>query len=190
MRKSRCALFLLVLIAASARAQSFTWIGTVFDGDVQGALTVDGLSDAWATATSPDGAQVYVCSGIANSIGSDNAVAVFARDAASGKLTFVQVLRDDGDGGAADGLASCRDVVVSPDGKHVYTAGFSDSAIGIFTRSAVDGALTFSGVVADGVPPVSDLAGVHALALSPDGATLFAQSRSTPVFRARLGCSL
>jgi len=155
-----------------AGGQSFTFVAAYFDGDVQGAATIDGLSDAFATAVSPGGDHVYVCSGIANLSGSDNAIAVFSR-AADGRLTFVEVEFDDGDGGSADGLASCRDVVVSPDGDHVYTAGFSDGKIGIFDRNPATGELTFDSVVEDGVG-LDGLAGVEALAITADGQSLFA----------------
>ena len=155
-----------------AGGQSFTFVEAYFDGEVQGPATIDGLSDAFASAVSPDGDHVYVCSGIANLVGSDNAIAAFSR-AATGRLTFVEVEFDDGDGGAADGLDSCRDVVVSPDGEHVYTAGFSDGKIGIFDRDAVTGELTFDSVVEDGVG-LDGLAGVEALAMTADGQHLFA----------------
>jgi len=156
-----------------AGGQTFTFVQAYFDGQTQAAATLDGLSDAFATALSPDGLNVYVCSGIANVIGSDNAIAVFARNV-TGKLTFIEAHFDDDDGGSADGLSSCRDVVVSPDGKHVYTAGRSDNKIGIFSRNAATGVLSFSAVVEDGVGLVDGLAGVEAIALTADGQTLFA----------------
>lgn len=155
-----------------ARAQTFTFVDAYFDGDVQGPATIDGLSDAFATAVSPEGAHVYVCSGNALITSSDNALAVFSRGA-DGRLTFVEAEFDDEDGGTADGLASCRDVVVSPDGAHVYTAGFSDDKIGIFNRDLVTGELTFDSVVTDGVG-LDGLAGVTALAVTADGLSLFA----------------
>jgi 6-phosphogluconolactonase (cycloisomerase 2 family) len=162
----------LLMRGIPTAAQSFIFVETHFDGDAQGALTIDGLSDAFATVVSPSGDHVYVCSGLANASGSDNAIAVFSR-APDGHLTFVEVEFDDGDGGSADGLASCRDVVISPDGKHVYTAGHSDSKIGIFDRDPVTGALTFNSVVEDGIG-LDGLGGVEAIAVSPDGQSLFA----------------
>ena len=167
---------LCVTAAASpAAGQSFTFVEAYFDGDTQGAVTIDGLNFVFSTAVSPDGSNVYACSGNGGLISSDNAIAVFSR-AASGRLTFVEVEFDDDDSnnpGTADGLFSCRDVAVSPDGEHVYTAAFSENKLGIFIRDGASGELTFDSVVEDGVG-VDGLAGVESIALSPDGASLFA----------------
>ncbi len=156
---------------APGGAQSFTFVDAYFDGDVQGAKTIDGLADAFATAVSADGQHVYVCSGIGGLVESDNAVAVFAR-AADGRLTFVEALFDDDDAGTADGLRSCRDVEVSPDGKHVYTAGFSDNKVGIFSRDSATGELTFESVVEDGVG-LDGIGGTESIAITADGAFVF-----------------
>ncbi len=165
------------LLAWPIDAQSIDWIDSYFDGDVQGAQTIDGLNFAWATAVSPDGRNVYACSGVANFMSSggadDNAVATFAR-AANGTLTFVEAEFDDQDGGTADGLFSCRSVVVSPDGKHVYTAGSNDNKIGIFSRDIGSGALTFLAAIAG----VQGLGGAQSLAISPDGSALFVAGRA------------
>ncbi|KKM04276.1 hypothetical protein LCGC14_1765860, partial [marine sediment metagenome] len=92
---------------------------------------VDGLGGANSVTVSPDGNHVYAA-GI-----SDDAVAVFSRDGATGELSFVQTLRD-GQGGV-DGLDGVRSVTVSPDGKHVYAAGYSDDAVAVFSRDLVAG---------------------------------------------------
>ncbi len=167
--------------AAASRAQVFDFTAAYFDGAAQGALTIDGLNFAWAAAVSPDGEHVYVCSGVANIASGDeddNAVGVFARAAMTGALTFVEALFDDQDGGAADGLFSCRDVEVSPDGKQVYTGGSSDATIGVFARDAATGKLTFLSSVKDGVGGVDGIAGVEDLVLTPDGKHLYAAGRA------------
>jgi DNA-binding beta-propeller fold protein YncE len=89
-----------------------------------GAGAADGLDGARSVTVSPDGAQVYAAGT------NDDAVAVFARDAATGKLTFVEVQKD-GVGGV-DGLAGAVSVTVSPDGAQVYAAGSGDDAIAVF----------------------------------------------------------
>jgi cysteine-rich repeat protein len=139
-----------------------TFVGQVQDG----VNNLDGIHAARALALSPGGSHLYV------SGAEDDAVVVFSRDAVTGLLTFVE-LQKDGIGGV-DGLARTRSVVVSPDGAHVYVGGRSDDAIAIFARDAVTGALTFSGMVKDGVNGVNGLDGVHALAVSPDAAHLYA----------------
>ncbi len=85
---------------------------------------VDGLFGARSVTVSPDGAHVYAA-GV-----SDDAVAVFSRDPGTGALTFVEGLRDGGDGVA--GLFGAFSVTVSPDGAHVYAAGQFDNAVAVF----------------------------------------------------------
>src|SRR5207237_735584 len=75
---------------------------------------VDGVGGAAALALSPDGAHLYAAGKL------DDALAVFARDSASGALSFVEVDRQAVDG--VDGLDGVDAVAVSPDGTHVYTA--------------------------------------------------------------------
>ncbi len=125
---------------------------------------VDGLAGAYSVVVSPDGAHVYAAGLI------DNAVAVFARDPASGALTFVEVVRD-GVGGV-DGLLGASAVVVSPDGDHVYATGFWDNSVAAFARQPT-GALTFVEVERDGVGGVEGLANATGVAVSPDGAHLY-----------------
>jgi len=49
---------------------------------------VDGFRDGFSVAVSPDGLNLYA-------VGfGDDAVAVFARDAGTGRLTFVEVIRN------------------------------------------------------------------------------------------------
>jgi len=126
---------------------------------------MDGLSNAQAVAVSPDGASVYA-------VGSgDDAVAVFTRDPASGRLTFVEAHRD-GIGGV-DGLDGASAVTVSPDGAHVYATGAPDHAVAVFVRDPASGQLTFIEVLRDGVGGVNGLAGARSVAVSPDGASVY-----------------
>ena len=189
------------------------------DGGVEGLLTIDGLAGASDVAISPEGAHLYATGAV------DGSIAVFSRNAATGKLTFLQfkddgvggidglagaaalALDDDGahlyaagavDGGLAvfsrnattglltfleahldgaagvEGLAGARAVRVSPDGEHVYVAGAGDSALAIFARDAATGRLEFVAAAADGAGGLDGLAGVAALALSPDGEQIYA----------------
>jgi len=126
------------------------------------------LDDPQAVAISPDGAFAYAAASAAD------AIVLFGRDATTGTLNYLGATRD-GIGGV-DGLAGARDVVVSPNGAHLYAAGADEDSIALFARDAVSGALTYLGRVQDGVGGVDGLAGVAALALSPDGAFLYAAS--------------
>jgi 6-phosphogluconolactonase (cycloisomerase 2 family) len=120
---------------------------------------------------SPDGDHLY--------LRSDTPVSelrVFARDGVSGALTLVQTLQDDV--GGVDGLDGGGEIVVSPDGKHVYVAsgsdpfdppGTSDDSIAVFSRDAATGQLTFLELETEGLTADSRQ---HLLAMDEDGTTL------------------
>lgn len=152
------------IAAVAALAIAGTSAAAPFDvlDAVQDFVTLDG---ARAIAPSPDGAHVYVATFIGAS------VAGFAIDGATGTATPTGVVTD-GIGGV-DGMAGCADVAVSPDGAHVYAAGFNDDAIAIFTRDAGTGALTFVDAVFDADLPSSGLNGPSGVVVSPDGAHVY-----------------
>jgi 6-phosphogluconolactonase (cycloisomerase 2 family) len=134
-----------------------------FEQDDQGG--VDGIQVTGGTAVSPDGLSVYATGA------NDNAVATFSRVPPTGELDWVE-LEKDGVGGV-DGLGSPRDVVVSPDGDHVYVASLGDSAVSAFTRDPGNGTLTFIDLYQDGVGTIDGLAGAQDLAMSPDGSNVY-----------------
>jgi 6-phosphogluconolactonase (cycloisomerase 2 family) len=141
---------------------------TFVEVEKDGVGGVDGLADAQWVTLSPDGAHVYVASAPP-----DDAVAVFARNAMTGALTFVEAEKD-GVGGV-DGLDGARAVAVSPDGAHVYVASDADAAVAVFSRSAGTGALTFVETKQDGVGGVDGLGGARSVAVSPDGAHVYVE---------------
>lgn len=155
----------VVVFSRNAATGQLTFVESQLDG-VAG---VDGLASAWSVAVSPDGANVYA-TGMA-----DHAVAVFARDAASGRLAFVEALFD----GAAgiDGLGGAWLVAVAPDGATLYVAGATDDAIAVFRRNA-NGTLTFVEAETDGVGEVDGLDGAGGVTPSPDGAHVYATGLS------------
>jgi 6-phosphogluconolactonase (cycloisomerase 2 family) len=116
-------------------------------------------------AISPNGAQVYA------TFSDADALAVFARDASTGKLTFVQEVVD-GIGGV-DGLASSSGLALSPDGNHLYASGIEDDAVAVFSRDSVTGLLAFVEVQREGVSGVSGLDGAEGVIVSPDGEHLY-----------------
>ena len=88
----------------------------------------DGLYGAYSVTVSPDGSHLYPAGLF------DDGVAVFSRSSTTGALTFVEVQRDGVRG--VDGLLGAISVTVSPDGKHLYAAGSSDSAVAVFSVAA------------------------------------------------------
>jgi 6-phosphogluconolactonase (cycloisomerase 2 family) len=136
---------------------ALTFVEVVKDTDIG----VDGLDGANSVAVSPDGGHLYVAGR------NDDAVAVFSRDGATGALTFVEVVKDTDAG--VDGLNGARSVVVSPDGSRVFVAGQWDDAVAVFSRNGATGALSYVGMVKDGVGGVDGLAVADSVTVSPDG---------------------
>ena len=127
---------------------------------------IDGLYYVNSLSISLDGKHLYAASRL------DNAVAVFSRNISTGKLTFVERLKD-GEG-SVDGLSGAAAVTVSPDGKHVYALGTYEDAMAIFSRDAATGRLTFQNVLFD----VSGIKGANAVAVSSDGRHVYVSGNS------------
>ena len=139
----------------------------VLDGSLAGGdAGLRRLNGAHGVVVSPDGAQVYVTSK------TGDALTVFSRDVATGALTFVQTKYDSV--GGVNGLDGAEGIAISPDGAHVYVAGRNDNALAVFARDASTGAVTFVEMDRDGVAGVTGLAGAKAVAVSPDGAHVYA----------------
>lgn len=60
----------------------------------------------------------------------DNAVVAFTRDSVTGRLTFEEMQTDGSSG--VDGLSAISALAISPDGYHLYTASYYDSAVAVF----------------------------------------------------------
>lgn len=132
---------------------------------------------------SRDGKNVYAGSFLGN------AVAVFARDPASGAIA-----QPGGSGGCiAEATSGCATAIalgapegmaISANGANVYVAGATSSSIAVLQRDAATGALAQatdgSGCVVDapltGCATGFQLNGANALALSPNGKDLYATS--------------
>lgn len=90
---------------------------------------LDGLNGARALSLSPDGSYLYVASQL------DDAVAAFRRDAATGLLAYLGMVKDNL--GGVDGIDTANGIAISPDGLHVYVTGFDDDAIAVFSRFSI-----------------------------------------------------
>lgn len=165
----------LAFFARDVATGHLTYLDSLYDGDVTPSGTVDGLDGAEAVAVSPDGAHVYVA-GYA-----DGAIAHLVRDPATGMLTWKAVHRDASLGGSADGLLGASHLAFSPDGSHLYVAGFVDDAVAVFARdtnpaSPTFGNLAYLAAVFDGGGPVDGLDGAQWVEVSPDGKNLYVAS--------------
>lgn len=118
----------LLLFARDPADGQLSFVRRYQDG-VGGVAGLDGIEALWVGDT-----HVYAA-GYA-----DGAIAVFARDAASGELTFLEAevdgQNDPSDvGGVVNGLAGAGGLAVSPDGDHLYASGFLDGAVATFSRN-------------------------------------------------------
>lgn len=127
---------------------------------------IDGLDEAAGVAVSPDGNHIYVASY------SDDSVTVFQRDPKTGQATLLQVARNNI--GGVTGLNGAQSVMVSPDGKHVYVSSDFDDSLVAFSRDPLTGLVTFVERETDGAGGVDGLDGALSVAISPDGAHVYA----------------
>jgi ABC-type nitrate/sulfonate/bicarbonate transport system permease component/6-phosphogluconolactonase (cycloisomerase 2 family) len=154
----------LVVFARDVDTGRLTFVQSLVDGEGD----VDGLNGARWAAVSPDGNHVYVASF------QESAVAVFARDDDTGKLTFVQCLEDGADG--VEGLDGANGLTISPDGRNVYVASFADSAVVAFARDAGSGKLAWVEFLQNNVYGVKGLDGANSVTISPDGRHVYVAS--------------
>ena len=133
---------------------------------------VFGLYEPYSVAVSADGKSVYAPGN------SDDTVAAFSRDAATGKLNFAE-FEQDGVGGV-EGLVDADSVAISPDGKNVYVGAGQDESVAVFARSATNSELSFvevqQGTGSGG--SVAELENVDDVAVSADGEQLYAVGSS------------
>lgn len=134
--------------------------------DVDGAAA-PGLGGASSVVVTPDGENVYVAGAI------DAAIQLFERDPASGVLDPIGSVAN-GVGQIA-GLLGVRALAVSPDGENVYAASVLDDSVVTFGRNAF-GLLGFLDQEEDGVGASTQLDGATALAVSPDGKSVYVAS--------------
>jgi 6-phosphogluconolactonase (cycloisomerase 2 family) len=142
-----------------------------------GAGVLDSMNGARVVVVSPDGSNVYVAAD------PSDALAVFARDPDTGKLTFVESKKNLTDG--VEGLHTPYGMALSPDGSNLYVASFGDDAVAVFARNAATGALTFVERKTNLVDGIVGLDGARAVAVSPDGAHVYVAgslSRALVVF--------
>ncbi len=101
----------------------------------------------------------------------DNSLLVFQRDTTTGRLTPLQTLQNGASG--VSGLAGASGLEVSPDGASVYAAGYTDNTLVGFARDPATGSLAPLQVFRKGEAGLTGLGGAKAVALSPDGKSVY-----------------
>jgi len=154
----------------------------------------DGLDGVGSLALSPDGRDLYAVSfrRTAAPVGGDSALVHLRRNKRTGRLRPVSCTQDADDvpGGPTcpntlELLDGPIDVVVSPNGRHVYVLAYLESALLHFKRNRRSGRLTYVRCLDDaGLAPIYDVCpgGVDGMGspndmeLSRDGRSLYVTS--------------
>jgi len=144
----------------------------IHDGKLEHSGTDRGKEDCYSGARGitlhPDGKTVFVACSDAGTL------VVADRDPKTGVTKVRQIVKDeDGD---VHGLAGVMGVVVSPDGRYVYTSAgrfHGDNAVSVF-KFGTDGRLTFVQEFLNGQGDLQEFEGGNHLAMSPDGRNVYA----------------
>ena len=131
-----------------------------------GSKGIDGLGGCRGVAISPDGRCLYVA-GYA-----DSAIASFRREEETGALRFEGAYSEKTTGPI--GLEGVHPLLISPDGTYLFAGGYTDGTLVLFSREPSTGALTFLEGLSCADAGLEALAGIRSVALSPDGANLYA----------------
>ena len=136
-----------------------TFGGVVKDGE----NGVDGLTQPLDSVISSDGRYLYVAGN------DDHSISWFDRNQTTGALSFGGILKNGDNGGQVDGLLGAVSVALSENDMHLYVTGEVSDAVSWYDRDSATGALTFGGVIKDGVGGVDGLDGARDIVLSSDG---------------------
>jgi MYXO-CTERM domain-containing protein len=88
-------------------------------------------------------------------------------------LNVVQVVHD-----SASGLTGSSAIAVSPDGQNAYVTSSSGNSVAMFVRDLSPDQYRYIGKLVDGVDGVSGLQGASAVAVSPDGHTVYVTGKT------------
>lgn len=152
----------LSTFARNSVSGALTFVDAIYDTDGG----VDGLGGPRSIVVSPDGKNLYVAAH------DDNKVSVYSRNSETGAASFLAVY-EEGDQGVEE-LSRPHALALSPDGKHLYVALWSNDVI-VFARNAQTGLLTYKSKLSYLTGETSKTS-PRALALSPDGEFLYIAS--------------
>lgn len=135
----------------------------LFEHGVDG---VEGLDYPINVRVSPDGRHVYVTAR------RSHAVAVFARNAETGQLTFLEAIH--GLQSDVTFLDAPAGLSISNDGRHAYVASRNIDSVTVFERDSNTGHLEFVEILRNGVGGISGLGYANAVTVSPDDQYVYA----------------
>jgi 6-phosphogluconolactonase (cycloisomerase 2 family) len=137
-----------------------TFVEAIRDG-----VECDCLTEAYGVTISPDASHLYVVSE------DDDTLALFSRSTTTGRLTLVTEFRFTFN---TSRLNKPNDVVVSPDGKHIYVANIGN-VLTTFSRNSTTGVPTFvDAIYSSDLGANSDaLNRATELFISPDGKYIY-----------------
>ncbi|MDD2816146.1 MAG: beta-propeller fold lactonase family protein [Thiotrichaceae bacterium] len=119
-----------------------------------------GLQKPSSVVVSPDDRHVYVAGT------GDNAISVFTRNSSNGKLSLVQVQRNNVNG--ITGLNGVNSLSISSDNTRLYATGSVDSTIAVFSRNATTGELSLLTTQSNGVGGVLNMLNPVGVLVSKD----------------------
>jgi predicted outer membrane repeat protein len=134
---------------------------------------LNSLNGARLITVSPDGKNVYVVSTIGGGNPGGGAFVALSRDTTTGLLSN----REEITSGAEAGLGGAYGVVISSDGRFVYTTGNSANAVVVWSRDVNYGFVSHTQTITS--TATGDLGGARGLALSPDGTNLYVTAYSS-----------
>jgi len=163
-RRTTKAVVVFMVFAMPAAGSILVMIEALYNGQ-NGIL---GLRGASGVAVSSDGRNIYTVGSL------DDAVSVFERDDETGTLSFLESHHNGIDG--VENLTSPTDVVVSPDGRHVYVTSELDDSLAVFRRASF-GRLGFVDSYVSGVDGIWGIGGASAVTVSHDGTLVYVTGR-------------
>ncbi len=181
----------------SVNTGALTFTGCLGSGNCPStSVAPDALDGASSVAVSPNNETVYVTGSISNAV---SWLSRATSGNSTGALTFEGCIADHLTGCTTPSPANAVDdpgsVALSADGENAYVASFgsfandSNGVLSTFSISAQSGALTFTGCVGDdpgatgctATTPADALDGASAVAVSPDGHTVYAAAQTSGV---------
>lgn len=158
MTMKRSILFLLLISGASA--QSLVYKGSYKEWN----NSITGLYLSQCIEFSPDGKNCYV--------GSYSGFTWYTVNDAAGTVAFSGNLEENAAGGPA--VDDGHGVVVSPDGKNIYTAvGYQRNSVCVYQRDPVTGKPTYDSKVTEGDGGITDMGYPYDVDVTPDGKFLY-----------------